>query len=162
MRPPWLVVGVGSPHGDDQVGWRLADQLARGPSARIEAVAVKVPIDLIECLEGREALVVIDAARTGRSPCEITRLDWPEDRLETTCDRSTHGFGVAGALALAETLGRLPPKVVLLAVEVEDARGSGGLSPELQHGLPELGRRIEALIRLECAIRPEASWGSSR
>lgn len=147
MRSIIRVVGVGSPHGDDQVGWRLAEGLAIETGSGIEAAVIADPIDLLGHLDGCETLIVLDACRTGRPPGTVTCLSWPEARLEATGGRSTHGFGVASALALADALGRLPPSVILFAVEAGACEPDTALSPEVRRSLPQVRRQLQALFR---------------
>ena len=59
------VVGVGSPHGDDRVGWRLVEDLAESAGPGVEAVAVAQPLGLLDHLDGCSALIVVDACRAG-------------------------------------------------------------------------------------------------
>ena len=59
------VVGVGSPHGDDRVGWRLVEDLAESAGAGVEAVAVTQPLGLLDHLDGCSVLIVVDACRAG-------------------------------------------------------------------------------------------------
>jgi hydrogenase maturation protease len=110
MRSIIRVVGVGSPQGDDQVGWRLAEGLAGETGSGLESAVIADPIELLGHLDGCETLIVLDACRTGRPPGTVTCLTWPDSRLEMAGGHSTHGFGVASALALADALGRLPPR----------------------------------------------------
>ncbi|MGE5757027.1 MAG: hydrogenase maturation protease [Planctomycetaceae bacterium] len=147
MRSIIRVVGVGSPHGDDQVGWRLAEGLADETGSGLEAVVIADPIDLLVHLDGCESLIVLDACRTGRPPGTVTCLTWPDGGLETTGGRSTHGYGVASALALAHALGRLPPSVILFAVEAGVCEPAAELSPEVRRSLPEVRRQLQALLR---------------
>jgi hydrogenase maturation protease len=147
MRSIIRVVGVGSPHGDDQVGWRLAEDLAGETGAGLEAAVLVDPIDLLSHLDGCETLIVLDVCRTGRSPGTVTCLTWPDSRLEMTGGRSTHGFGVASVLSLADALGRLPPSVVLFAVEAGACEPGAELSAAVRRSLPEVRRQLQALLR---------------
>src|SRR5208282_6898835 len=60
MRRGVRVVGVGSPHGDDRVGWRLVEDLAESAGPGVEAVVVAQPLGLLDYLDGCSALIVVD------------------------------------------------------------------------------------------------------
>lgn len=50
-----LIVGIGSAHGDDQIGWLVADEVVRlvaqsDQSQHIMIHKVKSPIDVLNCL----------------------------------------------------------------------------------------------------------------
>jgi hydrogenase maturation protease len=136
------VLAIGSPHGDDRVGCELLDRLRQQLPAGVEAETLAEPLALLEHLDGCSRLVVVDACRTGATPGTVIRLAWPDCGLSQDAGASTHGFGVAAALGLAQALGKLPPRVVLIGVEVEACGPGATLSPAVRAALPELCRRV--------------------
>ena len=146
MRPTVRVLGVGSPHGDDQVGWRLVECLAGGSAPAVDAIALGDPVDLLGHLDGCDMLIVLDACRAGLPPGRLIRLPWQAVRSGERAERTTHGFGVSAALALADALGRLPPTVLLIGIEAESCEPGTGLSPTLRQAIPGIVPRIEAII----------------
>ncbi len=145
MRRSVRVVGVGSPHGDDRVGWRLVEDLAESV-AGVEAVAVAQPLGLLDHLDGCSVLIVVDACRAGRAPGSVVVLAWPEDWPEFEGSGSTHGLDLAMALEMAGVLGRLPPSVLLFAVQAGACGPVADLSPDLESSLPELSRRLRQVV----------------
>jgi hydrogenase maturation protease len=141
------VLALGSPHGDDQAGWRIVERLAR-EAPDIEAVALKVPADLLERVQDCTTLIVVDACRSGAEPGTIFRAAWPGGWPDGWAGLSSHGLGVAETLALAGALGRLPQRVVLLGVEIQQCSPGVGLSQPVQAALPELYRRVLAEVHL--------------
>ena len=73
-------------------------------------------------------------------------LTWPEDRPEFEGSGSTHGLDLAMALEMADVLGRLPPSVLLFAVEAGACGPVADLSPDLESSLPELDRRLREVV----------------
>jgi hydrogenase maturation protease len=132
------VVGMGSPHGDDQAGWRLVEMLENA----VDATVLSDPGRLLDHVDGCEKLILVDACRSGLAPGTIVRLTWHDASLRLFAGRSTHSLGVGAVLALAETLRRLPPAVVLFAVEAESCEPGEQLSPAVSEALPELCRRV--------------------
>jgi hydrogenase maturation protease len=146
MRRGIRVVGVGSPHGDDRVGWRLVEDLAELAGPGVEAVAVAEPLGMLDHLDGCSALIVVDACRTGRAAGSAVILTWPEDRPEFEGSASTHGLNLAMVLQMADVLGHLPPSVLLFAVEVGACGPVADLSPDVACSLPELSRRLREAV----------------
>ena len=146
MRRGIRVVGVGSPHGDDRVGWRLVEDLAESARPGVEAVAVSQPLDLVDHLDDCSVLIVVDACRTGRAAGSAIVFEWPEDRPKFEGSGSTHGLGLAMALEMAGVLGRLPSSVVLFAVEAAGCSPVAELSTDLESALPQLRRHLEQVI----------------
>ncbi len=130
-RPDVLVAGFGSPHGDDQVGWRIVSTLGRRPNLAARVLAVYEATQLVEELRDCRKLIVVDACRTGGSVGTIARLRWPDPRIARRHSHSTHGVGVCGALQLAERLGRMPADVEIIGVEVRNCEPGPELSSEV-------------------------------
>jgi hydrogenase maturation protease len=139
------VLAVGSPHGDDRVGWEVVERLRR-LAPGVDAVVLHDPVSVVHHLDGCACLVVVDASHSGAPPGTVRRLAWPEAFLEREDGVSTHGFGVGSALALAETLGRLPPRVVLLGVEVQACEPGAEISAPVRAALPALCRKVRAEV----------------
>lgn len=143
MAATTRLIGIGSPHGDDAVGWQLVDRLQGRAGVVAECLALG-PGQLLDAVRDCGRAIVIDGCASGRTPGTITRLVWPDPRIAAAGPRSTHGLGVAELLQLAATLGWLPPQVVLFGVEVGDCRPGGTLSPAVAAALPELERQVLA------------------
>ena len=135
------IVAIGSSHGDDQVAWQLLDRLQTRLSAT-HAVAVSDASQLLDYVDDCDLLVIIDACVGAGAPGTITRLDWPDARIRQRHSLSTHGFGVADALQLAEQLGRLPKKVVLFGIERLQSRPGDSLSDVVKRAMDELEEQI--------------------
>ena len=136
------ILGMGSPQGDDQVGWRLIDRLSRRPLAGVEAVAIREPLRLLDWLPGCRIVVLVDACRSGNGPGTITRIEWAAEQSMQQAARSTHGLGLAAVLELARRLERLPRRLIVFGIEVERCEAGMGLSRTLQAGLRELERQV--------------------
>ncbi|MBC8351140.1 MAG: hydrogenase maturation protease [Planctomycetes bacterium] len=138
-----LIVGIGSAHGDDRIGWLVADRLvAMVESENVEVRHAKSPIDLLDWLAGVERLVICDACRGLGRVGEMRRWEWPTTELSAIGLSGTHGLSVPTVLKLADRLGRLPEVVVVWAIEGAGRGTSGLLSTELTQALPELVSQI--------------------
>jgi hydrogenase maturation protease len=139
------VIGVGSPFGDDRVGWEVATALEAAPRPGVDTRACDRPgAALVALLAGVGHAVIVDAARAeGVPPGSLRWLD--EHELEAGHAVSSHGFGLGPALALARALGDAPRHVDVLAIA--GARFEGDqLSPAVRAAVPLAARAVLARI----------------
>jgi hydrogenase maturation protease len=140
-----VVVGVGSPFGDDQAGWRLVEILQRRPNVPARLKKVGEATQLIDELDGCNKLIIVDACRGVCKMGAVTRLVWPDSRIAKRHSNSTHGVGVCEALQLAERLGRLPAEVEIYGIEVGHCEPGREICFEVLRAVSEL----EAVIWAE-------------
>lgn len=138
-----LVVGIGSPYGDDQVGWLVADRLAsRVVRNRTEVRRAASPTDVLDWLQDVERLVICDACRGLRHVGEVRRWNWPTPDIPAIAWSGTHDLSLPGVLALAERLARLPRQVIVWAIEAAPSCAAETLSADVSAAIPELVNRI--------------------
>jgi len=138
------ILGIGSPAGDDQAGWRVVDALRARLGARADVALDKLDrpgAGLLAHLEDATHVVLIDAVSSGAAPGTIRRVDRADWRNHAG-GLSSHGFGVFDALALAEALGSLPPALALYGVEIGAAEPGDDLTPAVRAAVDELAARI--------------------
>jgi hydrogenase maturation protease len=146
---PVRVVGLGSPAGDDALGWEVVGRLREqvGDVDGIEFHRAEGPGRLLDLVDGRGTLVLIDAARSGAPAGTIHHLAWPGASLEPGLSASTHGLDPAAALWLAAALGLLPAQVHVFGVEAAEVGPAAGLSPAVAGALPEVVRQVGDALR---------------
>ena len=130
------IIGIGSPHGSDEVGWLVAEQLSRRPELHSSVLSLVNPLEILDHLDDCDCLMIIDACITGAEVGSVTRLSWPDRRILTQQSLSSHGFGVGETLQLADRLEKLPKCVVLYCLEVSDINFQ---SPEIDKPIPGFG-----------------------
>jgi hydrogenase maturation protease len=143
------VIGIGSPHGDDRLGWLALDALKQ--SARLAPlIPLRLRLEardrpgmlLLSAWQGAGSVILIDAVCSGAEPGSVLRLSGADIGTPDN-SVSTHGYGVAMAVALARALQQLPATLVLLGLEADPRSGGDALSPSLQVALPDFVRLIE-------------------
>jgi hydrogenase maturation protease len=139
-----VILGLGSPHGDDRAAWEVIARLP--PLPRTAARAVADPLAVTELPTGCELLIVVDACRGGRPPGTVREFRWPDPALGNERAVSSHGVALAAALDLARVLGRLPPRVLIVAVEAAEDEPLTGLSPAVEAAIPDIVARVCAAI----------------
>jgi len=141
---PLRVVGVGSPHGDDAVGWAVVRGL-REQFAMVDGIHWHLlggGQGLLDVLDGRGTLWLVDALVSGCAAGLVRRFDWPDARVELLRPGSTHDLRPAEALNLAAALSLLPFRVVLFGIEIGSVGPDEELSPAVSAAVPELIRRM--------------------
>ena len=154
-----LVVGVGNDdRGDDGLGPLAARLLARAlererppvpaPAAAVPPPGVAVvawtgdPMGLLDVWSGYERLVLIDAVVSGAAPGTCRRFG-PDAPFARAPGASTHGLGLASALALARALGRVPEAIEVWGIEAAQFEAGAPLTPEVARAVLALVERLE-------------------
>jgi hydrogenase maturation protease len=142
-----LIVGVGNPlRGDDGVGTTVARALAeRDLPAGVEVVDGGTQgLGLVSVMEGRQRVILVDAADVGRVPGQFVRFALDEAHLRGDDQPlSVHAAGLREALLLAQALGVLPDQVIIFGVQPARVDWDDALSPEIEAALPAL---VEAVL----------------
>jgi hydrogenase maturation protease len=143
-----IALGQGAA-GDDGVGLAVLERLhTEGVPAHVELVRAAEDAALVTLLETSVPVVLVDAV-LGSPPGEVLELS-PAD-LERLPVRpiSTHGLGVAQALALARTLApdRVAPVIRIVGVTIEKpTRYRQELSPAVAAAVARAAARVRALL----------------
>jgi hydrogenase maturation protease len=142
-----LVVGIGSPHGDDRVGWEVASAIDRQTDNAIATRCARTPAELLDWLDGVEQLDVCDAVAwsTKEMAAEVGSVQcwqWPAAGLEQAPFRTSHDLSLTAVLTLAATLGRLPAQVRVWGVAIAAPTTAGEISSGLAALVPDIAQRI--------------------
>lgn len=129
VRRRVLILGIGSPFGADTLGWGAVEALAQSglaeqfPGLELHFEQSDRPGSRLLTLLGQAAAaIIIDAMHSGLPAGCVRRFVADELTAESGL-LSTHGFGIADALALGRTLGGLPGEIVVLGIEMGDRGG---------------------------------------
>ena len=93
--------------------------------------------DLVDHLDGRTKVIVIDAASGDGPPGTIYRCE-ARDLIEQEGSLSLHEFGLADSLHMAESLGCAPQRVIVLGVQPATMEPGLELSPQVAAVFPNV------------------------
>ena len=152
--PRAVVLALGNAwREDDGVGPFVADLLHGEHAARLpNDVEVRCArgelTEVLAALAAAPFVVAVDAARSGAPPGTVHRHDLADGPLPAAlAGLSSHGLGLAEALALAGKIGLPLPRVVVLAIEGA-AFGTGrGLTPAVERGCAAAAETVLELVR---------------
>lgn len=143
-----LVLGLGNPlRGDDGIGVRVVEALIANPlPVGVEVIDGGTQgLGVVPLLEGRERLIVVDAANLGQEPGAHKRFALNEVRfLGTDTQIVIHEAGLREALLLAEALGFLPQDTVFYGIQPGSLEWEEGLSAPVQVAVQQVTGRILA------------------
>ena len=130
------MIGVGN-------AWRRDDGAGAAVAEALGGLYTDDPSRLLDLWAGAEHAIVVDAAASGAPPGTIRCFDAAAGPLPAGVARSTHAFGVADAIELARTLGRLPARLEVYAIEGADFHAGAGLSSAVARAVNQMSRALE-------------------
>ena len=159
--PRVLVIGIGNPlRGDDALGWHAARLLAHGLGEAAEArfledhrclsadesvelmTCQQMTMDLVEPVHEAESVIFVDAAVEG----EPGALAWQTVLPDKPQNLISHQFDAPTLLAAVKALYGVCPEAVVFSVTASTFDYTEELSPVVAARLPELVRRVMALV----------------
>jgi len=145
-----VVIGLGTEHrGDDSVGLLVARALRTRlapPGAVLERSAEGT--ELLDLWDGRDLVVVVDAVQGGGAPGTVLRFEVGGEPLPAPLSAtSTHGISLAQAVALGQTLNRLPRRLVIYGIEASAFAPGSDASPAVAGAVEPVARMVEEEFR---------------
>jgi hydrogenase maturation protease len=138
-----LIIGIGSPHGDDQAGWLVVDELSSHGAVNARKVANGV--ELLSALEGAADAVIVDASAPCGVPGRVRWFAWPIGDLAAVQPISTHGLGLVEALRLADALRLAPRRLTIVTVEASTVGPELPVSQSVRTAVASLANDLATL-----------------
>ena len=133
-----MVIGIGN-------DWRSDDGAGLEVARRLGGLALPgEPIGLVDALDGGHDVTIVDAVLSGAAPGTVHEFEAGLEPLPVALfgSSSTHALGLAEAIEIARSLGRLPSRVRVLGIEGIRFGYGRGLSPEVEKAVEECTRSI--------------------
>ncbi len=112
-------------------------------------------MEMLEDLEGLDALIMVDAIRAGKPAGTPIRLAGDAVPVFFRSKLSPHQIGLADVLATLELLGRAPRYTAILGMQPESLALGMELSETVEAGIPKLLRMVaDELATLGMHILP--------
>jgi hydrogenase maturation protease len=116
-----VVIGIGSPLGADQAGWRVVEQLQQlqqHHSIRdLDYLQLDRPgVALLQQMRGYQQVILVDAVLLGREEMEPVVLERSDLLQQSPSHFSTHATGIAETIAVGVVLDELPQQLSLVGV----------------------------------------------
>ena len=145
-RPP-LVIGIGTEHRrDDRCGLDVVRGLRPrvGDRLRIQEASADVA-ELLDLWTGEALVRVVDGVRSGALPGTRRTIELTGDLAAPGAATSTHGLSLTEAIGLGRALGRIPTRLTLHTIEIEDVSVGDGLTPAVAASVAALVEELAVL-----------------
>jgi hydrogenase maturation protease len=149
---PTLIIGMGHlDRGDDAAGRIVAARLRERATPHVDVLETDgEAAKLLDLMEGRARVIIVDACLSGGKPGIIHRLDATAGPLPRPMfAMSSHAIGLVESIELARTLGTLPAHCHVLAIEAERFDLGAGLSDPVAAAVDEVVESLLADLALE-------------
>ena len=136
------IIAVGnSLYGDDGIGPVVLETIRdRNLFPAAELLDMKTDaLAMIDHFDSDDLHIIVDAVQMGKSPGTVVSFTPSEVKMVMQWDQlSLHGFGLAETFAMAEQIGKLPSKTIVIGVEPQQIDINNGLSPSVQEGIAKV------------------------
>ncbi|MCC6509734.1 MAG: hypothetical protein IT423_11535 [Pirellulaceae bacterium] len=147
-----LLIGIGSHHGYDRLGWLVAEEIESRQCSGLDVRVASTPLKLLDWLDNYAEVHVCDASQgvaahgadTVADQVAVHRWQWPSQEIDRRRWCGTHDMSLPAVLELAAQLGMFGCPVIVWGLELPGHLLSlGNASPP-----PELVRSIANQISL--------------
>jgi hydrogenase maturation protease len=136
-----LILGIGNLLlKDEGVGVHVVKKLKEMPlPANVEVLdGGTAGLDLVDFIEDRKKLIVIDAVNAGEKPGTIYRLTEENLDIKPKAITSFHEIDFLDALHMSEVMKSKPEEIVVIGIEPKDMSNGLELSPEIEERIPRI------------------------
>lgn len=148
-----VVVGIGNDFRcDDGAGLTAVRLIKKYALPGIETVELNGEVTrLLDCLQGCDSAIILDAVRSGAAPGTVHRFDAAHEALPGIANqRSTHGISLGSLLELARTQDQFPKRLVVYGIEGSSFEHGRDLTPNVEAAVVTLVERIR--IELQSSL----------
>lgn len=146
------VLGIGSPFGDDRLGWEVIHRLQQQLLLQcyipqhLQFINCDRPgMRLIELMQGANPIILIDAVKSGAAIGTLHRFQNQE--IESlNMGFSTHDIGVGEALKIGRALNALPELIIFYGIEIAEIDLQADLSTHLREAIEILVEKVQGEI----------------
>ena len=155
------VIGVGNASlSDEGVASRVLREVARQAPAWVEITDAGLPgPGMLNLLEGREKVVIVDAVDADHAPGTVYRF-LPDEAspAESGPCTSLHEGNVLLYVKLAQALGMGPKDVVVVGIQPADLSPGARLSPPVEKAVAKAAELVLAEVGLQAQLpKPQRS-----
>lgn len=136
------IIGLGSPNGDDQVGWQVIKHLQSETDAELLQLDRPGPALLHE-LQNCEQVILVDACDAGWRAGDFRKLTLQQLLHSAVLQQqSSHHLGLAATLQLALTLQYRLPEIDCYLIQLDSVAPLAPLSPAVADAAVTVARQI--------------------
>ncbi|MCF7807651.1 MAG: hydrogenase maturation protease [Candidatus Marinimicrobia bacterium] len=147
---PLTVIGIGNRlRGDDAAGPMVIDGLMELNDPQVELIdAGSDAIGLLEYLNDRNRVWIVDACSMAKSPGEVVKFRPDQvDMLLKNDLQNLHGLGLAEALKMATELKMLPKELMIFGIQPQALEFNSAVSSSVLTAIERLVHEIHNEIQ---------------
>lgn len=153
MTKPLILFLGNSILADDGIGLVIGEMLKEELETEGNDVEVleKTGFSLLDYLEGRQRVVIVDSVKTSNHEIGDVMTLRPSD-YKSHAPFTSHYVGIPESIELMKLMGLEPPKdLSILGIEVEDPYTvSSSMSEKLQREVSNIAKRVHDFISIPC------------
>jgi sulfhydrogenase subunit alpha len=116
-----IVIGIGSPYGNDSLGWEVIQRLQQDENLKLNRAVKLLYLDrpglrLLDIIQPDDRVILVDAVSSSQAPGSLVRFYFNDIKSQGK-QISTHNLGLADTLHIGSTLLQLPKQGLLLGLE---------------------------------------------
>lgn len=137
------VIGIGSPFGDDQAGWKVVESLKednfiQSHYQHVDANYFDRPgIRLLNLMYNANTVFLIDAVKSGNTIGTVFRFQDNEIQAVNSM-LSTHHMGVVDVLKLGSMINELPDSIILYGIEIDTIELNSVISEVVEKAIKQV------------------------
>ncbi|KTD23234.1 hydrogenase maturation protease [Legionella londiniensis] len=146
------VLGIGSPFGDDSLGWEVVKQLQAqevfqsvAPHQLQFIICDRPGLGLLQWMRGADVAFIVDAVQSHGSAGFVHRFE-DEDILSLPNALSSHELGLAQAIQIGKAIEDLPEKLIFYGIEIDGASYDFQLKSIIKESIHELTQQMQQEI----------------
>lgn len=141
-----IIVGLGSPFGDDRFGWLVIERLQNELSEADDVTTIccdRSGVDWIHQYQPAEKLIFVDAVKSGKVPGTLHHMILtPSEFDNLPAAYSSHGVGIREGLAIAAEVVELPEMIEFYGLELEQCDADTEVSEIIAEQTPALAKQL--------------------
>lgn len=150
MKKSTLVIGVGNPfRRDDRAGLEVARRLEPHSSEHVTVLeCTGNPLALLDLWNGYDEVLLADAISSKSEPGTFQLINAVQQTIPSGLfNTSSHNLGVAEAIEMARSLGRLPKQLWIYGIEGKNFQYGETLSPHINRTIEQVVHQITSHIQ---------------
>jgi hydrogenase maturation protease len=138
--------------GDDSAGLQIVRMWQENHPQTAKEVKVEFSenpgLELLELLEGAEAVVIVDAVHSSASPGTLIRVETDDLLSFTSISKLTHGWGVAETIKLGSAIYPWMASVCMIMIGVVASKFKQGTAvcPQVSSAYPAAVEKLETEV----------------
>lgn len=148
-----LVLGLGqSLRGDDSAGLQIVSMWQKNHPETAKEVKVEFSenpgLELLEFMEGEEAVVIVDAVRSSASPGTLIKVEKDDLLSFTSTSKLTHGWGVAETIQLGASMYPWMASICIIMIGIVAINFKQGtvVCPQVSSAYPSAVEKLETEV----------------